>query len=44
MILKSLSIFLQNIWKNCLLTDIILENNKNINIIFIQKPLWLINL
>jgi len=39
MILKSLSIFLQNIWKNHLLTDIISENNKNIDIIFIQEPL-----
>ena len=29
MIIKNLKIFLQNIWKNRLLTDIILENNKN---------------
>ena len=33
----NLKIFLQNIYKNCLLTDLILENNKNINIIFIQE-------
>ena len=38
MILKSFKNFLQNICKNCFLTDFILENNKNINIIFIQEP------
>ena len=40
MILKSLKSFSQNVHKNRLLTDIILENNKNFNIIFIQEPYW----
>ena len=40
MILKSLKIFSQNVHKNRLLIDTILENNKNINIFFIQEPLW----
>ena len=40
MILQNLKIFCQNVCKNCLLTDIILENNKNFDIIFIQKPPW----
>ena len=40
MILKSLKFFSQNVHKNRLLTDIILENNKNFNIIFIQEPHW----
>ena len=34
---KKLQNFLQNAYKNCLLTDFILENNKNIDIIFIQE-------
>ena len=37
MILKSLNFFLQNVYKNRLLTDTILENNKNFNILFIQE-------
>ena len=41
MILQNLKIFHQNVCKNCLLTDIILENNKNFDIIFIQKHLGL---
>ena len=40
MILKSLKTFSQNIHKNRLLTNTILENNKNFNIIFIQESLW----
>jgi len=40
MILKSLKIFSQNVHKNRLLVDTILENNKNINILFIQEPSW----
>ena len=40
MILKSLKIFSQNVHKNRLLIDTILENNKNINIFFIQEPPW----
>jgi len=38
--LKNLQISSQNIYKNCLLIDIILENYKNFDIIFIQKPSW----
>ena len=40
MILKNLKLFLQNVWKNRLLMDIILENKKEFDIIFIQEPLW----
>ena len=36
--LKTLKIFSQNIQENKLLTDIILENNKKFNILFIQEP------
>ena len=42
MILKSLSFFSQNVHKNKLLTDTILENNKNFDILFIQKLSWLV--
>jgi len=36
-------LFLQNICKNKLLTDTILEkNNKNFDILFIQEPPWLV--
>ena len=42
MILKSLNLFSQNIHKNRLLTKTILENSKNYDILFIQKPPWLI--
>jgi len=41
MILKKLKVFLQNIGKNKLLTNILLEINKDFNIILIQKPSWL---
>jgi len=34
--------FLQNISKNKIITDIILENGKNFDILFIQKPPWLV--
>jgi len=37
--LKTLKIFSQNVYKNFVLTDIILENNKNFDILFIQEPL-----
>jgi len=40
MIIKFLEIFSQNVWKNKLLTDSILENNKNYDIILIQEPPW----
>ena len=39
MIIKSLKIFLQNIYKNWFLTEIILENQKDFNILFIQELL-----
>jgi len=42
MIIKELKISLQNFCKNCLLTNLILENNKNFNIIFIQESTWLV--
>ena len=35
MIIKSLKLFLQNIQKSRLLTNTILENNKNFDILFI---------
>ena len=40
MILKTLCLFLQNICKNRILTDIILENKKDFDIIFIQEHPW----
>ena len=40
MIIKSLKILSQNVQKNKLLTDSILENNKDYDIIFIQEPPW----
>jgi len=39
-IIKELRIFLQNVYKNYFLTDFILENNKNFDIIFIQEFSW----
>ena len=42
MIIKSLKIPSQNVHKNRLFINTILGNNKNFNILFIQKPLWLI--
>ena len=39
MILKFLKIFAY-IYKNRLLTDTLLENNKDFNILFIQESLW----
>jgi len=38
MIIKNLKIFLENVWKNRLLTDLNLGNDKNFDIIFIQEP------
>ena len=40
MIIRNLKIFLQNVQKNGLLTDIILENKKEFDITFIQELLW----
>ena len=38
--MKNLRVFSQNIWKNKFLTDILLEINKNFDIILIQESLW----
>jgi len=38
--LKSIKLYSQNIWKNRILTDMILETNTNFDIIFIQEPPW----
>jgi len=40
MIIKNIEIFSQNVQKNRLLTDMILESNKEFDIIFIQEPPW----
>ena len=40
MIIKEIKIFLQNIHKNSLLTNSILETQKEFDIIFIQELLW----
>ena len=40
MIIKKIKIFLQNVCKNILLTNIILEKKKEFDIIFTQEPLW----
>jgi len=40
--LKTLKIFSQNVWKNKLFTNTILENNKNFDILFIQELFWLV--
>ena len=42
MILKYLNLFSQNIHNNRPLTKTILKNNKNYDILFIQKLLWFI--
>jgi len=38
--LKSIKLYSQNIWKNRILTDMILETNTDFDIIFIQEPPW----
>ena len=40
MIIRDLRIFLQNIWKNSLIVNTILETQSQFNIIFIQEPPW----
>jgi len=40
MISKNLKVFSQNIYKNHLLTEFILENQKEFNFLFIQELLW----
>jgi len=37
-IIKSIKLFSQNVHKNRVLTDMILETNRDFNIIFIQEP------
>ena len=41
MIIKNIKIFLQNVWKNNLIVNTILEIQFKFNILFIQKPSWL---
>jgi len=40
MILNDLKTFSQNIWKNNLIVNTVLEVNSNFDIIFIQEPFW----
>ena len=41
MVIKDINIFSQNVHKNNLLTNTILEAQREFNIIFIQEPPWL---
>jgi len=40
MIVKNLKIFSQNVWKNSLIVNTILETQSQFNIVFIQEPSW----
>ena len=40
MILDNIKIFSQNVWKNLLIVNTILETQSQFNIIFIQEPPW----
>jgi len=40
MIHNILKIFSQNVWKNSLIVNTILENQMSFDIVFIQEPLW----
>ena len=40
MIFKDIKIFLQNVWKNNLIVNMILETHFSFDVIFIQEPLW----
>jgi len=40
MIIKNIKLFSQNIYKNRILTNTILETKKYFDIIFIQEPPW----
>jgi len=40
MICKDIKILLQNVWKNNLIMNTILEVKTNFDIIFIQEPFW----
>ena len=42
MIVKNIKIFLQNMWKNSLIINTILEIQFDFNIVFIQEPFWMI--
>ena len=41
MIIKNIKIFLQNMWKNNLIINTILETQFEFDILFIQEPSWL---
>jgi len=41
MIIKNIKIFLQNVWKNKLIVNTILETWFKFNVVFIQEPSWL---
>jgi len=40
MIIKDIKIFIQNVWKNNLIINIILETQFEFDIVFIQEPSW----
>jgi len=40
MIVENLKIFLQNVWKNSLIVNTILETQSQFNIVFIQELPW----
>jgi len=40
MIVQNLKVFSQNVWKNSLIVNTILETQSQFNIIFIQEPPW----
>jgi len=40
MIIKDIKIFSQNVWKNNLIINTILETQFEFNIVFIQEPFW----
>ena len=39
-IIESLKIYLQNVWKNRSLIETLLKTQKNFDILFIQEPPW----
>ena len=41
MIVKNIKVFLQNIWKNNLIVNTILETQFNFNVVFIQELFWM---
>ena len=40
MIVRNLRVFLQNVWKNSLIVNVLLETQTQFDIIFIQESLW----